>query len=299
MNKLVKGSDDNCFKSIVSSTKGKEILENIIGQVLKKDVKIIEFINTEIGKINNHEKNKRVDVIVKIDGIIANVEVNTNDYTYAKYFRNFVYLVALFNRYSVTTNNEGKKIYDLVTDIIQINLNFGKNDIKTDELILENRFGNAHGHIIKNLASYDVFIDNIKKFCYDKGKLEEYKYLLMLDMTLEELKDFFPDDEIVKEYGDALMKFSEDTFIYPYTEEEEKEMLYNTEKEMAFNEGVEQGISEGITQGISQGISYNVPISVDYNVPISVDTIRRRYPIKWTYQEGIETLIVDTKIWVF
>ena len=25
-----------------------------------------------------------------------------------------------------------------------------------------------------------------------------------------------------------------------------------------------------------------------YNVPISVDTIRRRYPIKWTYQEGIE-----------
>ena len=36
-----------------------------------------------------------------------------------------------------------------------------------------------------------------------------------------------------------------------------------------------------------------------YNVPISVDTIRRRYPIKWTYQEGIENLIVDTKIWVF
>ena len=27
---------------------------------------------------------------------------------------------------------------------------------------------------------------------------------------------------------------------------------------------------------------------VIYNVPISVDTIRRRYPIKWTYQEGIE-----------
>ena len=36
-----------------------------------------------------------------------------------------------------------------------------------------------------------------------------------------------------------------------------------------------------------------------YNVPINVDTIRRRYPIKWTYQEGIKSLIVDTKIWVF
>ena len=133
-----------------------------------------------------------------------------------------------------------KKIYDTITNIIQINLNFGVTDIKTDELILENRFGNPLGHIIKNLVSYDVFIDNIKKFCYDKGKVDEYKYLLMLDMTLEELACFYPSDEIIREYGDALMKYSEDTFIYPYSEEEEKEMLHNTELDMAYNEGVEQ-----------------------------------------------------------
>ena len=53
----------------------------------------------------------------------------------------------------------------------------------------------------------------------------------------------------------------------------------------------EKGLVQGKEQGLSQGIAYNVPISVD--------TIRRRYPIKWTYQEGIENLIVDTKIWVF
>ena len=45
-------------------------------QVLRKDVEIIEFINTELGKVNKNEKNKRTDLIVKIDGIIANVEVN-------------------------------------------------------------------------------------------------------------------------------------------------------------------------------------------------------------------------------
>ena len=107
-------------------------------------------------------------------------------------------------------------------------------------MILENRFGNALGHIIKNLVSYDVFVDNIKKFCYDKGEIEKYKYLLMLDMTLEELEDFYPEDEIVKDYGDALMKYSEDKFIYSYSEEEEKEMLYNTIADMAYDEGVEQ-----------------------------------------------------------
>ena len=43
----------------------------------------------------------------------------------------------------------------------------------------------------------------------------------------------------------------------------------------------------------------SLSINQVYNVPINVDTIRRRYPIKWTYQEGIKSLIVDTKIWVF
>ena len=75
-NNAVKGSDDNCFKAIVASPKGKEILEHILEQVLRKDVEIIEFINTELGKVNKNEKNKRTDLIVKIDGIIANVEVN-------------------------------------------------------------------------------------------------------------------------------------------------------------------------------------------------------------------------------
>ena len=107
---------------------------------------------------------------MKIDGVIANVEVNTNDYIYSKYFRNFVYLVSLFNRYSVKVNKEGKKKYDYNTNIIQVNLNFGNTSIKTNKLILENRFGNKEGYIVKNLVSYDVFIDNIKKFCYDFGK---------------------------------------------------------------------------------------------------------------------------------
>ena len=70
----------------------------------------------------------------------------------------------------------------------------------------------------------------------------------MLDMTLDELRNFYPSDEIIKEYGDALMKYSEDTFIYPYSEEEEKEMLHNTELDIAYNDGVDAGIKEGIEQ---------------------------------------------------
>ena len=275
-NNTVKGSDDNCFKAIVSSPKGKEILEHILEQVLRKDVEIIEFVNTELGKVNKNEKNKRTDLIVKIDGIIANVEVNTNDYNYTKYFRNFVYLVSLFNRYSVKEDKNKKKKYDTVTNIIQINLNFGSTDIKTEELILENRFGNSKGHIIKNLVSYDVFIDNIKKFCYDKDELEKYKYLLMLDMTLEELASFYPSDEIIKEYGDALMKYSEDIFIYPYSEEEEKEMLHNTELDMAYNEGVTQGIEQNKIEMIKNFYKIGTPVEdISKATNLSIEKIKK------------------------
>lgn len=153
------GSGDDFFKVVMLSKKGKRMLEQIIGQVLGKEVEILEFINTELGKTQKIEKNKRIDVIVKIDGVIANVEVNTNDYNYVKFFRNFAYLVNLFNRYSVKEIDENEKIYDLKTDIIQINLNFGK--VSSKEAILINEFGNDRGMKIKNLRSYDVFMLNI------------------------------------------------------------------------------------------------------------------------------------------
>ena len=232
------GSGDDSFKAVMLSKKGKKILEQIISQVLGKTVEIIEFINTELGKTQKVEKAKRVDVIVKMDGIIANVEVNTNDYNYVKFFRNFAYLVNLFNRYSVTEDENNEKIYDLKTEIIQINLNFGK--VNTKETILINEFGNAKGMKIDTLKSYDIFMDNFEKFCYDNNEVERYRYILMLNKTEEELASFYPEDEIIKEYGEALMKYSEKGFIYPYTYDEEQKMIHNTEKKLAYDEGVEQ-----------------------------------------------------------
>ena len=244
--KEVLGSGDDPFKAVMLSKSGKKILEQIIGQVLGESVEILEFINSELGKTQKIEKGKRVDVIVKINGIIANVEVNTNDYNYVKFFRNFAYLVNLFNRYSVIENKDKEKIYDLKTQIIQINLNFGY--VSTNETILINEFGNDKGYKINTLKSYDIFMDNFEKFCYDNNEVDKYKYILMLNKTREELEDFYPSDEIIKEYGDALMKYGYDGFIYPYTHEEEQKMIQNTEKQLAYDEGVDAGIKEGVEQ---------------------------------------------------
>ena len=261
--KEVLGSGDDPFKAVMLSKSGKKILEQIIGQVLGESVEILEFINSELGKTQKIEKGKRVDVIVKINGIIANVEVNTNDYNYVKFFRNFAYLVNLFNRYSVIENKDREKIYDLKTQIIQINLNFG--NVSTNETILINEFGNNKGYKINTLRSYDIFMDNFEKFCYDNNEVDKYKYILMLNKTREELEDFYPSDEIIKEYGDALMKYGYDGFIYPYTHEEEQKMIHNTEKQLAYDEGVDAGIKEGIEQNKIEMIKnfYNIGTPIE------------------------------------
>ena len=68
----------------------------------------------------------------------------------------------------------------------------------------------------------------------------------MLNKSEEELKSFYPSDEIVKDYGEALMKYNSDGFIYPFTHEEEKEIIHNTRIQLAYDEGVEQNKIEMI-----------------------------------------------------
>ena len=68
----------------------------------------------------------------------------------------------------------------------------------------------------------------------------------MLNKSEEELKSFYPSDEIVKDYGEVLMKYNSDGFIYPFTHEEEKEIIHNTRIQLAYDEGVEQNKIEMI-----------------------------------------------------
>lgn len=98
----------------------------------------------------------------------------------------------------------------------------------------------------------------------------------MLNMTLDELRNFYPEDEIIKEYGDALMKYGEDTFIYPYSEEEEKEMLHNTELDIAYNDGVVQGVEQKEIEVIKNMLELKLPIStIAKTLNISEDEIEK------------------------
>ena len=125
---------------------------------------------------------------------------------------------------------------------------------------------------IKTLRSYDIFMDNFEKFCYDNSEVDKYKYILMLNKSEEELESFYPGDEIIKDYGEALMKYKSDGFIYPYTNDEEKEMIHNTEKQLAYDEGVEQTKIDVIKNMLTAGSKIeNIAIALG----ISVDEIEK------------------------
>ena len=82
----------------LSSPSVAKILEGILSQALKKDVKIVEFVNNELPKRVVNEHKKSVDVVALIDGGFINIEVNTNDYTEAKRIRNFNYITSFYSQ---------------------------------------------------------------------------------------------------------------------------------------------------------------------------------------------------------
>ncbi len=102
--------------------------------------------------------------------------------------------------------------------------------------------------------------------------------------SYEELEEIIGESEEGKKMYEELKRLGIDDKYNAYYD---AEIVHKKEMNSARYEGRLEGKQEGVQVGSR------------YNVPINVDTIRRRYPIKWTYQEGIKSLIVDTKIWVF
>ena len=92
-------------------------------------------------------------------------------------------------------------------------------------------------------------MDKITKECYDKivkGMEEQYKYLCMLDLELNKLKQLSEYDDIVKEYMDKLVDLNNDKeFRYVVSAEEDARLTQKLLQDYARNEGHSSGVIEG------------------------------------------------------
>ena len=234
--KFFNGANDRVFKTLVSEEKyGKLILEAILKEVFDEEVTIEKFLSVEQPLERAISRRKVLDCLVKVAGKYINVEVNLSDYKPAKAVRNFAYLYDFYSQ-----NTTKGKDYDIKTLYIQINLNYGSSPyIRSNKIITKSYMQDEDGILIDNFIIWNVFVENIKQVCYNNPNItDKYKYILMLGLNKEELKNFYPSDEIVNIYrGETMRLNSNADFVRQLTEEEDAEKLNNTEKYLAREEG--------------------------------------------------------------
>ena len=249
--KFLVGSNDRVFKTLVNSgEKGKIILEAVLKTVFEETVEVLEFLSVEQPLEKVTDRRKVLDCLVKVSDKYVNVEINLNDYDTAKAVRNFAYLCSFYNQ-----NTRKGDSYDTETLCVQININFGSSPYnRSDKIMTKAYMQDEDGVIIANFAIWNVFVENIKRVCYNNSKeRDKYRYILMLDEDKDNLDLFYPSDDIVSIYKGELMRLNSDAdFVWDITPEEDAKKLYNTRLRLAEKEIMAQGLAQGIEQGIEE-----------------------------------------------
>lgn len=264
--KVFTAKNDRVFKTIANGNNGKVILEAILGNVFDEQVEILEFIPVELPLDTEEERKKTLDILVKVENRVINVEVNAQGLSQVTKIRNLAFLCKLFSK----NVSKGEEI-DVETEFLQIN--FIYNSKVTDKMVLKSYLTNEDGLYTKNFSIWNVFIENVEKICYtDDTEREKLKYILMMDKTPEELANFFPDDEIIRMFRGEIVRLNSNAkFIREISEEEEKEMIHNTELKLS----KEEGRVEEKNDVIKNAIDANIPIETIANiVKLSVDEVK-------------------------
>ena len=88
----------------------------------------------------------------------------------------------------------------------------------------------------------------------EKKEITNEKYLVMLDLGLEELKKFSKKEKVVGEYMDKLEKLNKDPEFYQYmSHEEDERKIYNSRMYEAEQKGLQKGLNKGLQKGIEEG----------------------------------------------
>ena len=186
-----------------------------------------------------------MDCLLETDQGLIGIELNSSykDYLHS---RNMAFLCDIYAHYTLVSEEYSESI-----KVIQINFSYdiGNKDSKLfrkylfqdEDLVL----------YVQNLICYDFNMDMIMKFWYSKDEkmINEYKYLIMLDLEPNDLKHL-SNDRLVGKFMSDLEKLNEDPKFREYmSKEEDTRKCHNTELRIAREAGITEGIAEGILQG--------------------------------------------------
>ncbi len=252
---------DAVFKRAIIDDNDHTIMNNILSDILEREVKVKRYLNSELQIKNKKIKGKRLDIIAETtEGILINIELNIN---YDKNIkeRNLNYYSTLYTE----TIEKGDK-YIKVKEIIQINLNFneGNNKPLKEEYLLRNKEGKV---LVENFKIINVNIAGYKDKWYDKNIRGDKRhiYLTMLGSNREEIKALAKKDRKVREVEEKMLRFNEDgTITNLMTPKEENALMERIIKKNAYQDGLKKGMKAGTKDTIR-----NTAISmIEKNYPL-------------------------------
>ena len=239
---------DRPFKEVMLKESNKDILKLILEKILGVRITKIEENNIERNTGNIHVRRKYLDMLLTTNIGKIEIEVNACDEDYV-HPRNASYICDIYSHHVLV-----KQKYTEDIKIIQINLSYGIKDERSMRIYkLQDEEGKTY---VDNLIIYDVNMEYYKKIWYSKDEknIEENKYMIMMDLELEELEKISKKDKVVRRYMEEIVNLNKDPEFREFmTYEMDQKIIQNTRLHAAEKKGLKQGIEKGIKQGIVEG----------------------------------------------
>ncbi len=246
---------DQVFKSIIVDNNDYTVMNNILSDILDREVKVKRYYNTELKTKNKKTKENRLDVVLETtDGTFINLELNSN-YDKSIKIRNYIYYSGMCSELSP----KGKK-KRIPKEVIQINLNFneGNNKPLKEEYYLRNKEGEI---LIENFRIINVNIERYKDTWYDKNIEgdKRYIYLTMLGTNEKELKRLAKSEEKIREVSEKMIRFNEDgTITNVLTPEEDEEFVMELRRQEAYDNGAKDTMRSNAISMIKEKIPLKI-----------------------------------------
>ena len=237
--------NDLVFKAIFCDVNDTFLLKTLIEKCLDTKIEILKLYPPEVIKKNLYAKGKTLDVLVKADNKIINIEVNSCFYDGLNR-RDTGYICEKYSEAIRVSEN-----YKDMPIVIQINFTWGLPDkypIKSNYMLIDSK---TNIPFVDNLMIYEFHMDKIKDAWYNGDK--EKAYLAILDFNEEELKMVGKGDKYMNEFKKKVKELNEDTEFKQFlTQEEDEKKRISTFEAIAREEGKVIGRQEGKSLGIEE-----------------------------------------------
>ena len=246
--------------------KNKQVIKQIIEQILDKKYNEFVILNPNLIKDNIHNIGQKLDLLIKADDEYINVELNSNYNKYVKE-RNLLYV------FKLCLDKSEKDKETLKGKVKQININFGRKSNGIEDIAVVNLMTNKK--ITTKIEIKNLNIDFYIKKYYNNYKLtKEEELYVMLGLELEELNKLGERNDIVKKFKKGVEEANKDELVVKwFSPEQEREMRENYIRSEAEEKGMKKGIAEGKKAGILEGLLQTAKNMLDADM--NIETISK------------------------